>query len=80
MSCPRCQGFVLTLYDETRCILCDWYYSPPVEPDPNPSPHRWEHVRCLCGKMAIRGRDICMSCRVKRGIAFAAAKRRPDEC
>ena len=35
-QCPRCHGFVLTQYDETKCLNCAWYLTPeplPQEPD-----------------------------------------------
>ena len=31
-KCPRCKGFILTQYEETRCINCAWYLLP--EPIP----------------------------------------------
>jgi len=30
MTCPRCTGFVLTQYEETRCLACGWYDNPPT--------------------------------------------------
>ena len=33
--CPRCQGFILTQYGETKCVPCGWYLQPgplPQEP------------------------------------------------
>jgi|CXWL01.1.fsa_nt_gi hypothetical protein len=33
--CPRCQGYVLTQYNETKCLNCAWYLQPlplPQEP------------------------------------------------
>ncbi len=32
--CPRCNGFVLTQYSETRCLICAWYLSPIWPPLP----------------------------------------------
>ena len=34
-QCPRCQGLVMTQYDETKCLCCGWYRQPiplPQEP------------------------------------------------
>ena len=31
-KCPRCQGFVLTQHQETRCLSCGWY----LHPEPMP--------------------------------------------
>jgi hypothetical protein len=31
--CPRCQGFVLTQHEESRCLNCSWYLQPiPCDP------------------------------------------------
>lgn len=34
-QCPRCQGCIVTQYEETRCLSCGWYLQPlplPQEP------------------------------------------------
>lgn len=30
MTCPRCHGFVIEQYGETRCLICGWRDNPPV--------------------------------------------------
>jgi len=36
--CPRCNGFILTQYDETRCLICAWYLQP--EPQHHREPYQ----------------------------------------
>lgn len=32
-KCPKCTGFILTTYGESRCLNCAWYLQPiPCEP------------------------------------------------
>ena len=34
-QCPRCHGFIITQYEETKCLNCAWYLQPlplPQEP------------------------------------------------
>jgi len=69
MSCPRCQGFLLTQFRETRCLLCAWYLNVPVNPPipSEPSPNRtWIPDACeFCGKPALRTKSLCRTCYLK---------------
>ena len=81
MTCPRCQGFVLQEYGETRCLNCAWYENIPVcSPLVTNEAYRWESTRCLCGKPAIKMREQCMSCAGKRKEHAAAIKQGMKEC
>ncbi len=31
IRCPRCTGLTITQYEETRCLLCGWYFNPPLD-------------------------------------------------
>lgn len=61
MTCPRCTGFVVTQYDETRCLICGWYRN-----DPPPKPARepyWRIGKCLnCARSAVVGKKYCQVC------------------
>lgn len=77
MPCPRCQGFVITQYEETRCLLCGWILNVPVAdpiPDIRHEAMRW--ISVLCGtcnvRRAIRGREQCRTCQAKTDKRRAA--------
>lgn len=71
MSCQRCQGFLHTDLDGTRCLNCGHYL---VEPDAPPivveEARRWESV--LCAKChdssAVRGHVLCRGCWNKKKV------------
>lgn len=82
MTCPRCAGLVITQYEDTRCLLCGWYYCPPVLPPIEPNLNRrWESTLCGspgCPNKARRGHEDCWKChddkRGKQGAERHAAK------
>jgi len=65
--CIRCGGFVLTQYGETRCLICAWYYNPPL-PDPLIGPR--DHNRCVnCAAPRQKYSTLCKGCSIAEGMA-----------
>ncbi len=60
MICPRCQGFVLMQFEETRCLSCGWYDNPPYQEcirDP------YDRIKCRnCANKAVPGKGLCEPC------------------
>lgn len=65
-ACPRCiSGFVITQYagtadEETKCLICAWYYHPGLLHEP--STYR-DYGNCRCGKESLRNTGDCARCR-----------------
>lgn len=61
MTCPRCQGCVVTQYDETRCMNCGWMQNEPLSV-PAREPY-WRIGKCLnCRRKAANGKKHCQVC------------------
>ena len=63
--CPRCLGFVIHQYGETRCLLCGWYDNAPLSIELRERYTRKQKCR-ECGEPREAGYDHCPRCRAWR--------------
>ena len=61
MTCPHCiTGFVITLYDETKCLACGWALN---EPYPKRVREPYWRIRCAnCQRPPVTGKNYCRIC------------------
>ena len=70
MSCPRCQGLLISTFDREDplyCSACAWRPNPPhVEPIMTNPFRKWVAGICeICGGGARRGKPTCLGCAAK---------------
>ena len=75
MTCPRCSGFVLSDYEDVRCLICGWRDAVPGAHPLLVNPNR-QWTPDLCGlcltRKARRGHRLCRTCKglaIKEGYA-----------
>ena len=61
MRCPRCQGYLYTDCESTRCLNCGNY--PSNIPYPEPMRDAYDRTKCTnCQNTPRKGSRLCLAC------------------